>query len=370
MKHYEPEVPNSESDYTDIYFTNTLNVLKSYAPNTKVTLQIFAKKEGTIAGIDEVVNILKTIPDIHVEHVVEGSHILPHASVMHITGKYINFVEYETVILGILARRSLVATNAAKVVKAARRKEVIFMGARHEDPMLQTVDGYAASVGGIKLFSTHANTFGIPNGATAVGTMPHALIAAMKGDTVRATLELAYYFKRIGFKGKLISLVDFNNNCPKTAVDVFNACKREGIILDGVRLDTSERLIDFSLSNYNKITEYQHQDQLRGVNPLLVLETRRALDYVGGESVGIYVSGGFHANKIDAFGRVDLPITGYGVGSSILGHVNPESSGMYSSFDFTADVVSVDGELVSKFGRRYNPIKTRVKEFTTTPTDK
>jgi nicotinate phosphoribosyltransferase len=82
-----------------------------------------------------------------------------------------------------------------------------------------------------------------------------------------------------------------------------------------------------------------------GVNPQLVWNVRRALDQAGFPSVKIVVSGGFTVEKIRDFERERVPVDGYGVGSSLF----------QGRFDFTADVVLVDGKPCAKVGREYRP---------------
>lgn len=65
-------------------------------------------------------------------------------------------------------------------------------------------------------------------------------------------------------------------------------------------------------------------------------------------------SGGFTPDKIRRFEVEGVPVTAYGVGSSLLGH-NPGTGGLLTGFDFTADVVRVDGEPDSKVGRSFRP---------------
>ena len=59
----------------------------------------------------------------------------------------------------------------------------------------------------------------------------------------------------------------------------------------------------------------------------------------------IVVSGGFDAEKIARFEAADVPVDSYGVGSSLL----------RGDYDFTADVVRVEGAPVAKVGRRERP---------------
>jgi len=83
----------------------------------------------------------------------------------------------------------------------------------------------------------------------------------------------------------------------------------------------------------------------RGVNEWLVRDVRAALDGEGFEGVKIVASGGFTVDKIRAFELAGVPVDVYGVGSSLL----------RGSFDFTADIVRMDGKPVAKVGRRERP---------------
>ena len=118
-------------------------------------------------------------------------------------------------------------------------------------------------------------------------------------------------------------------------------------VLFAVRLDTSGRLVDRALVDD---PELWGKESLAGVNPHLVRKVRHALDAEGFDYVGIMVSGGFSPRKIRRFAGLDLPIAAYGVGSSILGH-GCEEDGVVTDFDFTADVVEVDGRQEAKVGR-------------------
>src|SRR6185437_1188120 len=126
------------------------------------------------------------------------------------------------------------------------------------------------------------------------------------GDTVLATRKFAEY---IGPEVKLISLVDFENDCVGTSLEVARAL---GDRLYGVRLDTSEMLVDRSL--------FQQMGTFKptGVNPQLVWNVRRGLDAAGFPQVKIVVSGGFTVDKIRDFEQQGVPVDGYGVGSSLF----------------------------------------------------
>lgn len=179
---------------SDRYFLRTAATLKHAGLDPIVTMQLFAKGHGVVAGVYEAIRMLQTqlaegysYRDLKIESLMDGDTIEPWETVMHITGPYRAFAHLETPVIGVLARRTLVATNTRNTIRAANGKAVIFMAPRHDDWRVQTADGYAAQVGGASSVSSDAG--GAWWGAEGVGTMPHALIAAFGGDIVRATIE-------------------------------------------------------------------------------------------------------------------------------------------------------------------------------------
>jgi nicotinate phosphoribosyltransferase len=170
-----------------------------------------------------------------------------------------------------------------------------------------------------------------------MGTIPHALIASYDGDTVEAARVFA---NRFADEMNIVVLVDFENDSVRTSLEVAEAL---GDRLWGVRLDTSDRLVDRSLAE--EMGSPTARSELRGVHPELVRLVRRALDEAGHRHVRIVVSGGFTAERICEFERLDVPVDAYGVGSSLIRGEN----------DFTADVVMVGGKPCAKVGREYVP---------------
>jgi nicotinate phosphoribosyltransferase len=130
--------------------------------------------------------------------------------------------------------------------------------------------------------------------------------------------------------------VDFENDSVKTALQVAEAL---GPKLWGVRLDTSEKLVDRAL--LDEMGEFKPT----GVAPQLVRKVRAALDEAGYAAVKIVASGGFTARRIGEFEAEGVPVDAYGVGSSLIRGEN----------DFTADVVMVEGRPGGKVGRRFKP---------------
>jgi len=224
-----------------------------------------------------------------------------------------------------------VGTNTRLVVEAAKPKDVMFFPARHDHWLVQTGDGYAAHIAGAIGVSTDAQASWW--GSEGIGTVPHAIIAAYGGDTVLASRKFAEYMPE---HVRLITLVDFDNDSVATSLAVARSL---GQRLYGVRLDTSETMVDKSI-----IPQMGHFHPT-GVNPQLVLNVRRALDQEGFQHVKIVVSGGFDVEKIRHFEEEGVPVDAYGVGSSLF----------QGRYDFTADIVMVEGKPCAKVGRRFRP---------------
>jgi nicotinate phosphoribosyltransferase len=332
--------------YSDKYFVRTRDVLAGAGRDPRVLMQVFQKQAAWLGGSDEAIAVLTLCltrgyrwEDLDVRALRDGDRVEPRETVMTIEGPYLAFAHLETVYLGILARRTRVATNTRLVVEAAWPRPVMFFPARFDHWLVQTGDGYAAHIAGAIGVSTDAQASWW--GSSGIGTVPHAMIAAFGGDTVAATRALA---DQMPADAQIITLVDFDNDCVATSLAVARAL---GPRLHAVRLDTSESMVDRS------VVPQMGDFDPRGVNPQLVRNVRAALDAAGFEYVRIAVSGGFDPEKIRRFERERVPVDSYGVGSSLFA----------GNFDFTADIVTVDGRPVSKQGRRHrpNPRLERVK---------
>ncbi|MDE3132554.1 MAG: quinolinate phosphoribosyl transferase [Acidobacteriota bacterium] len=334
-----------EGYYADAYFVYTKQLLEDVSHHPRVLLQIFQKQQSLLGGIDEAIAMLKLASGrrgqdgdwisgwdrLEVHALYEGEAISPWETVMTIEGDYSLFAHLETVYLGSLARRSLIMHNVAAVVRAARDKPILYFPARHDHWHVQTGDGWAAHVAGAIGVSTDAQASWW--GGRGVGTVPHGLIAAYGGDTVTAARAFADRFHE---EMNITVLVDFENDSVRTAVEVAEAL---GEKLWGVRLDTSELMVDRSL------LDSMGGFDPRGVNPELVRNVRNALDEAGRPDVKIVASGGFNAEKIEYFESLGVPVDAYGVGSSLIRGQN----------DYTADVVMVDGRPCAKAGRELRP---------------
>jgi len=379
---------------SDVYFWREKLVLERDHYNPLVTMQVFQKKHAILCGVDEAIAIIRVgtgrytdLTEAHhlfdrlmnlktglrktrytdqerfislmqervevedqldsiwvdefdrlkIKALRDGDALEPYETVMHIEGPAASFAHLETVYLGVLSRRTKIATHVRQCVEAARGKPVLFFGARFDHFSVQGGDGYAASIGGAEAVSTDAGAEWW--GSRGIGTIPHALIACYRGDTAQATYKFYEHIAK-GTDIRVIALVDYHNDCVQTSLEVARRLKD---ILWAVRLDNSNTMVDRSL------WEEMMQFDPRGVNVRLAEKVREALDREGFSHVRIIVSGGLNPDKIASFEREKAPVDIYAVGSFLL-------SGVY---DFTADVVMVDGERESKVGREYRPLRPR-----------
>ena len=320
--------------YSDKYFTRSRRILEEEDCHPQVVMQIFCKKEAVLCGVDEVLACLKAGSlnphRLKVYALKEGCRIKPWETVMHIRGDYQTFVHLETLYLGILTRRTSVATAVRCVVDACEGKPVFFFSARFDHFLNQPGDGYAAKIGKATAVSTDASASWLDD-KTAFGTIPHGLIAAFGGDTVKASLT---FDRQMPQSIKRIVLVDFENDCVKTSLEVARALGRR---LWAVRLDTSHEVKDRSVKARG-FGSY-------GVCPELVRNVREALNRAGYPWVRIIISGGFDADRIRDFLRRRVPFDAVGVGSSFF----------RDRVEFTADIVKVNGQMCSKVGRKFKP---------------
>ncbi len=363
----------AEGYYTDEYFNRTRHVLQAANHHPIVRWQVFQKQKATVCGIDEAIGIMKVamgddFRKLDVFALYDGDRIDPHETVLLVEGDLALFSHLETVVLGALARRTRVATNVYRTVRAACHvtpKPVLFFPARFDIYQAQAGDGYAYDVavqrivaesqGGV---STQAQ--GAWWGSRAIGTIPHQLEAGYAGDLVKATLVFAEHTDP---EVKRVALVDYHNDSVKSSLKVADAMlgrfletnHDERYRLFAVRLDTSGTLVD------QAVIPEMELFKPTGVNPVLVrkvheaLKARAAAHPEGSverayyDNIGIIVSGGFTPEKILEFEQLKLPVAAYGVGSSMFA----------GQFDFTADVVGlkVDGEWrhEAKVGRQYRP---------------
>ena len=226
-------------DSADVYFSRAELILAREGLDPLVTMEVFARQDAVLCGIDEAKNLLGHVlaqadpSETQLEALDDGDRIGPKEIVLRIRARYRRFGLYETAFLGMLAQSTGWATAARECVDAAAPEPVISFGARHIHPDITDVLDYAAIVGGCVGASTPAGAR--LAGLAPTGTMPHSLVLIF-GDTVEASLA---FDRHVGPEVPRIVLVDTFKDEAEEALRVAHAL---GDRLYGVRLDTpSER---------------------------------------------------------------------------------------------------------------------------------
>lgn len=296
---------------TDIYFVRTYEILANLGLlDTPVMAEVFCRREGIFAGVEEVVQLLED-KQVEVWALPEGSLMRAKEVVMRIRGPYQEFGLYETSLLGFLASSSGWATAAREVREAAGDKQVLCFGARHLHPAVAPVMERAALIGGCDGASCVLAAKLV--GKEPQGTMPHAMILII-GDTVEAAQA---YHKFMPPDAPRTVLVDTFKDEAEESLRVAQALGRA---LGGVRLDTP--------------------GERGGVAPELVTELRARLDQARFNHVRIFVSGGLTPEKIRVLREAGADA--FGVGSYISGA---------PPIDMTLDLKEVNGKPWAKRGR-------------------
>lgn len=331
----------AEGYYSANYFLKTRNIVLENLSGKKAMMQFFQREDDVmVCGLDEVIALIQTFAhhpeDLDVQALEDGDIVNSGEPVLKIEGRYEDYGFLESAIDGILARRSSVATNAARVIRVANGKRILDMADRQDDPYTQNGDGYAAYVAGLRLFSTDA--CGDWVGLSGKGTMPHALIQLCEGDIIKAS---ECYLKTYP-DGPITALIDYHNDVVRDSVKLALHLKER---LKCVRVDTSKSLIDHWFDDKDTSGFDPH-----GVAKELIFALREELDKVGANHVEICVSSGFDEKKIKDFEDHKVPVDVYGVGTSLL-RIN---------IGFTGDLVKLNGKDEAKEGRKEIP-STRLK---------
>ena len=322
-----------EGFYSANYFLKSREIVTKNKPGHKVTMQWFQRRDDSmLCGIDEAIAVIHTFAHnpqgLEIEALNDGDIINNMEPVLKVTGRYEDFGFLESVIDGILARRTSVATNVREVLKVIGDTPVFSMADRQDDYLTQVGDGYATYVAGITKVSTDAQ--GKWWGGKGMGTMPHALIQICDGDVCKASdIYLATFPNE-----KVTALIDYNNNVVRDAVIL---AKHLGEKLNAVRVDTSKSLIDHYFDDKDTSGFDPH-----GVCKELIFALRKALDDNGFNYVKITVSSSFTAEKIKDWVSSKVPVNMYGVGTYFVNNM---------TCGFTGDLVVLDGKAQAKEGR-------------------
>lgn len=290
----QDEIKKAET--TDMYFLHTKEVLRRNKINSRVVMEVYARDVpyeqnwGLVSGIYEAAKLLEGLP-VDVWAFDEGSVFLADAStamyepLLTISGRYRDFVEYETPLLGLLASSTSISTRAARFRVAAGDRQLLSFGTRRVHPALAALVERACYIAG---FDSVSNVLGASLlGIEAAGTMPHALIQILNSQERAWKL----FDKTIPRRIPRVALVD---TFWDEKTEAIKALEVLGPKLWGIRLDTpaSRR------GNFRKILE----------------EVRWELDIRGGKNVKIIASGRLDENNVRELSAL---VDGFGIGTAV-----------------------------------------------------
>ncbi|MDG6953293.1 MAG: nicotinate phosphoribosyltransferase [Nitrososphaerota archaeon] len=281
---------------TDAYFLHTKKVLRRNNIDTRVVMEIFARDVpypdnwGVLTGVYEAAKLLEGLP-VDVWAFDEGSVFVAdrntaiYEPLLTIEGRYSDFAEYETPLLGLLSSSTSISTRAAKFRQAAGSKLLLSFGTRRVHPALAPLVERACYVAG---FDGVSNVLGARLlGLEPSGTMPHALVQILGSQEKAWRL----FDETVPRSTPRVALVD---TFWDEKAESIKALEVLGSKLWGVRLDTpASRRGDFT-----KIAE----------------EVRWELDIRGGKDVKIIASGRLDE---EAMGKLNPIVDGYGVGTAV-----------------------------------------------------
>ena len=354
-------LPKTHRPFTDKYFLRTAEILRYDDVNPYVKMQVFVRKgPGEIRGLEEAVEILEKYSNLrknggHIFTLPEGSQYESGEVVMTIEGFLQDFVELETMYLGVISAATTLANDgveptyesvhkrAKELVEVANGKPCLYFGARHWHYSLDEMITKSALDAGFAGSSTDigARTHDLEGS----GTIPHALVLAY-GSTVEAAKAFNKY---VDEKVPRIVLIDTFN---REISDTLATCYALGNKLAGIRIDTcGENICEKGTENNGTNYETGH-----GVTIENVRNVRQALDANGFQHVKIYVSSGFgKVDKVKAFVEAEKKygrlVDGFGIG------------GLFDARFATADVVRKNGQLFSKTGRYEKPTEKLMEVF-------
>jgi nicotinate phosphoribosyltransferase len=360
-----PGLPRSHVPYTDKYFLRANEILKKEEINPEVSIKVFCRGKGPVAGLDEALEILSCYSDLESEGgeiwVTKKEGFDNNEPLMIIKGPVQSVVELETMYLGVLSAaisgrlgiRPPTPKNAMDTMK--RLKDIymdipiIYFGARHYHWSLDKEIAAAVLKAGAAQTSTDIGSSNI--GQKGTGTTPHILtivLASIYGKE-SATLKTAELFdKHMALEIPRVTLVDTFNRELSDSLAVANYF---GIRNNALRIDTCGENIGEGASFYNGLKTADPDFQTgTGVTVELVTRVKDMLIENGfGNNTEIFLSSGFgNETKAKAFVAANTTYrekTGYSLFSGV-------GIGEISEARFcTADVFEVGGRTLAKTGR-------------------
>lgn len=238
--------------------------------------------------------------------VPEGTVVCANEPLIRVRAPIIEAQLVETFVLSVINHATVVASKAARIVRAAGDAQVVEFGSRrtHAEAAVDAARAaYAVGCAGTSNLEAGMR-FGLP----VVGTAAHMWTMAHPSE------ESAFENYVRVFPNASILLIDTYD----TLVGAERAAAAAGDKLKGVRLDSGDL-------------------------GALSREVRRILDAAGLSAAKIVASGDLNEYKIEALRRAGAPIDTFGVGTDLVTSLDaPSLGGVYK-------LVDIDGSPIAKF---------------------
>ena len=227
-------------------------------------------------------------PTLDVDAVPEGSVVFAHEPLLRVTGGILGAQLVETALLNLVNFATLVATKAARVVRAAEGKPVIEFGLRRaQGPDGGLTASRAAYVGGVQATSNveAGRRYGIP----LRGTHAHSWVLSFDSE-----LE-AFRAYADAQPNNVVFLVDTYDTMTgvEHAIEVGHSLRERGFEMDGIRLDSGD------LAYLSK-------------------RSRERLDAAGFPNARIVASNDLDEETIESLNDQDAAIDAWGVGTRLV----------------------------------------------------
>ena len=217
----------------------------------------------------------------------EATPVFVNEPVIEVTAPVIESQILETSIVNEVALQTMLATKAARVVRAARDRTVVDFGARRSHGR-DAADKLARASYMVGFAGTSNVRAGALYDIPTFGTMAHSFVEAYEDETesFRAYAD--------SFPHSSTFLVDTYDTIEGTqkAIEVAREMKRRGHVLQAIRLDSGDLLN-------------------------LSVRSREMLDRAGLEEVEVFASGGLDEYAIELLLDAGAPIDGFGVGTKV-----------------------------------------------------
>jgi nicotinate phosphoribosyltransferase len=257
----------------------------------------------------------------------DGTVVLAHEPLLELTAPLPVAQLLETALMNAVHYETLVATKAARLVRAARQRDVVDFGFRRAHGLESGLRAArAAYVGGCA--ATSSAEAGRRHGVPVSGTMAHSFVQSFDRE-----IDVFREFAR-DHPEQAILLVETHDAVEgvENAIRVARELSGEGIGLAGIRID-SEPLDD------------------------LARKARAMLDGAGLQDVKIVLSGGLDEERIRAISDEGIPADSFGVGSALV------VSSDEPALDMGYKLVEHAGQVRAKYTRNESTLPGRKQVF-------